>query len=67
MGDKRNYSTDQVKALQGSVKVESTLAKIGAKQLRKLFETEPYVNTFGAYIKSGSLSLCRINSLKAGT
>jgi len=49
MGDKRNYSADQVKALQGSVKVESTLAKIGAKQLRKLFETEPYVNTFGAY------------------
>ena len=49
MGDKRNYSADQVKALQGSVKIESTLAKIGAKQLRKLFETEPYVNTFGAY------------------
>ena len=49
MGNKRNYSTDQVKALQGSVKVESTLAKIGAKQLRKLFETEPYVHTFGAY------------------
>ena len=49
MGDKRNYTTDQVKALQGSVKVESTLAKIGAKQLRKLFETEPYINTFGAY------------------
>ena len=49
MGDKRNYSADQVKALQGSVKVESTLAKIGAKRLRKLFETEPYVKTFGAY------------------
>ena len=49
MGDKRNYSADQVKALQGSVKVESTLAKIGTKQLRKLFETESYVNTFGAY------------------
>ena len=49
MGDKRNYTTDQVKALQGSVKVESTLAKIGAKRLRKLFETEPYVKTFGAY------------------
>jgi len=49
MGDKRNYTTEQVKALQGSVKVESTLAKIGAKQLRKLFETEPYINTFGAY------------------
>ena len=49
MGDKRNYTTEQVKALQGSVKVESTLAKIGAKQLRKLLETEPYVKTFGAY------------------
>ena len=49
MGDKRNYTTKQVKALQGSVKVESTLAKIGAKRLRKLFETEPYVKTFGAY------------------
>ena len=41
MGDKRNYSTDQVKALQGSVKVEHTLAKIGAQQLqerRHIFE-----------------------------
>ena len=49
MGDKRNYTTEQVKALQGSVKVESTLAKIGAKRLRKLLENEPYVKTFGAY------------------
>ena len=49
MGDKRNYSTDQVKALQGSIKIEHTLAKIGAKQLRNLFENEDYVNTFGAY------------------
>lgn len=49
MGDKRNYTTDQVKALQGSVKVESTLAKIGAKQLRRLLESESYVKTFGAY------------------
>jgi isocitrate lyase len=49
MGDKRNYTTEQVKALQGSVKVESTLAKIGAKRLRKLLETESYVKTFGAY------------------
>ena len=49
MGDKRNYSVDQVKALQGSMKIEHTLAKIGAKQLRNLFENEDYVNTFGAY------------------
>ena len=49
MGDKRNYSADQVRALQGSIKIEHTLAKIGAKQLRNLFENEDYVNTFGAY------------------
>ena len=49
MGDKRNYSADQVKALQGSIKIEHTLAKIGSQQLRKLFENEDYVNTFGAY------------------
>ena len=49
MGDKRNYTADQVKALQGSIKIEHTLAKIGAKQLRNLFGNEDYVNTFGAY------------------
>ena len=49
MGDKRNYTDEHVKSLQGSVKIEHTLAKIGAKQLRALFESEPYVNTFGAY------------------
>ena len=49
MGDKRNYTDEHVKSLQGSVKIKHTLAKMGAKQLRALFESEPYVNTFGAY------------------
>ena len=49
MGDKRNYTDEHVKSLQGSVKIEHTLAKRGSKQLRNLFESEPYVNTFGAY------------------
>ena len=49
MGDKRNYTNEHVKSLQGSVKIEHTLAKMGSKQLRNLFESEPYVNTFGAY------------------
>ena len=49
MGDKRNYTDEHVKSLQGSVKIEHTLAKMGSKQLRSLFESEPYVNTFGAY------------------
>jgi isocitrate lyase len=49
MGDKRNYSVEQVRSLQGSLKIEHTLAKNGAKQLRELFESDSYVNTFGAY------------------
>ena len=49
MGDKRNYTDEHVKSLQGSVKIEHTVAKMGSKQLRNLFESEPYVNTFGAY------------------
>lgn len=49
MGDKRNFTDEHVKSLQGSVRIEHTLAKMGAKKLRDLFESEPYVNTFGAY------------------
>ena len=49
MGDKRNYTDEHVKSLKGSVQIEHTLAKMGAKQLRALFESESYVNTFGAY------------------
>lgn len=49
MGTKRSYTPEQVKQLQGSVKIEHTLAKRGAENLRKLLATKPYVNTFGAY------------------
>ena len=46
---KRNYTQETVRKLQGSVQVEHTLAKRGAKKLRDLLATEPYVNTLGAY------------------
>ena len=46
---KRSYSKSDVEKLKGSVNIEHTLAKIGAKNLRNLFATKPYVNTFGAY------------------
>ena len=49
MGHKRNYTSEQVKALQGTVQIEHTLAKQGAKNLRMLLATNPYINTFGAY------------------
>ena len=46
---KRNYTPETVKKLQGSLQIEHTLAKRGAKKLRELLATEPYVNTLGAY------------------
>jgi len=49
MGHKRNYTKEQVRQLQGTVKIEHTLAKAGAKQLRMILASNPYINTFGAY------------------
>lgn len=46
---KRNYTPDTVKKLQGSLKIEYTLAKRGATKLRELLATEPFVPTLGAY------------------
>jgi len=49
MGTKRTYSPQVVNSLRGSVQIEYTLAKMGSKKLRQLFEDNLYINTFGAY------------------
>lgn len=49
MGSKRIYDESVVRTLQGTVQIEHTLAKQGAKRLRQLFEDNLYINTFGAY------------------
>jgi len=46
---KRNYTKEDVKKLQGSLKIEYTLARRGATKLRELLATEPFVPTLGAY------------------
>ena len=46
---KRNYSFDTVRRLQGSIRIDHTLARIGAGKLRTLLENELYINTLGAY------------------
>jgi isocitrate lyase len=46
---KRNYTQDDVRRLQGSLKIEYTLARRGAIKLRELLATEPFVPTLGAY------------------
>lgn len=44
----RPYSAEDVKRLQGSVKVEHTLARMGAEKLWELLKTEDYVPALGA-------------------
>jgi isocitrate lyase len=47
-GIERLYSQEDVERLRGTVRVEHTLARLGAERLRKLLESEPYVPTLGA-------------------
>ncbi len=47
-GIDRRYSGDDVRKIRGSVKIEHTLAKLGAERLWQLMHDEPYVNALGA-------------------
>src|SRR5579862_1775599 len=47
-GIDRRYSDDDVLKIRGSVKIEHTLAKLGAERLWQLMHNEPYVNALGA-------------------
>lgn len=47
-GIKRNYTDADVLRLRGSVKIEYTLANLGAQRLWRLMQERPYVNALGA-------------------
>jgi isocitrate lyase len=47
-GIKRDYTSEDVRKLAGSFRVEHTLARKGAERLWDILQTEPYVNTLGA-------------------
>jgi isocitrate lyase len=47
-GIKRDYTTADVEKLRGSVKIEYTLARMGANRLWKLLHERPFVRTLGA-------------------
>ncbi len=44
----RPYSKADVDSLQGTVRIEHTLAQMGARRLWQLFKERPYVHTLGA-------------------
>src|SRR5512140_2671717 len=47
-GVRRGYTAEDVVRLLGSVKIEHTLAKLGAEKLWKLCNEKPFVNSLGA-------------------
>jgi isocitrate lyase len=55
----RPYSSDDVKRLRGSVKIEYTLATLGAKRLWDLMHTEPYVAALGALTGGQAVQMVR--------
>ncbi|WP_114392356.1 isocitrate lyase [Oleisolibacter albus] len=48
-GIRRDFTAEDVRRLAGSVKIEYTLAEMGAKRLWELLHTRPYVHTLGAF------------------
>ncbi len=47
-GIKRDYSAADVEKLRGSIKIEYTLARLGANRLWQLLHERPFVRTLGA-------------------
>ncbi len=60
----RPYTDADVKKLRGSVRIEHTLADMGARRLWHLLRTEPYINALGAI--SGNQAMQQVRAgLKA--
>jgi len=63
-GITRDYTTEDVERLRGSVRIEHTLAKMGAQKLWKYLNEEPFVNALGAL--TGNMAMQQVRAgLKA--
>jgi isocitrate lyase len=63
-GIRRPYAAADVARLRGSIKIQYTLAELGAKRLWRLLHTEPYVRALGA--QTGSQAVQQVQAgLKA--
>jgi isocitrate lyase len=58
-GIKRPYSKADVEKLRGSIKVEHSLARLGAMRLWELLHTRQYVNTLGAMTGGQAVQMVR--------
>ncbi|MEA1653075.1 isocitrate lyase [Nitrospirillum sp. BR 11164] len=58
-GIKRDYTMDDVKRLSGTVKIEYTLAELGARRLWELLHTRPYVHSLGAFTGNQAVQMAK--------
>ncbi|MDP1822122.1 MAG: isocitrate lyase [Archangium sp.] len=58
-GIKRPYSKADVERLRGSIKIEHSLARMGAMRLWELLHTRQYVNTLGAMTGGQAVQMVR--------
>jgi isocitrate/methylisocitrate lyase len=58
-GVKRRYSADAVLRLRGSIRVEHTLARLGAERLWGLLHSGSFIRTFGALTGAQAVEMVR--------
>ncbi|WP_044561518.1 isocitrate lyase [Azospirillum sp. B4] len=58
-GVKRDYTEEDVKRLSGTVKIEYTLAELGARRLWELLHTRPYVHSLGAFTGNQAVQMAK--------
>jgi isocitrate/methylisocitrate lyase len=58
-GIQRPYDLDDVARLRGTVRVEHTLARLGAERLWELLQSEPFVPTLGALTGGQAVQMVR--------
>src|SRR5881396_960573 len=58
-GVKRQYTADEVVRLRGSVRIEYTLARLGAERLWHLLNSGSFVRTFGAMTGAQAVEMVR--------
>ncbi|HET8947569.1 MAG TPA: isocitrate lyase [Candidatus Polarisedimenticolia bacterium] len=55
----RPYTTQDVERLRGSIRIEHTLARLGAERLWSLLRGEPYVHALGAVTGNQAMQMVR--------
>jgi len=58
-GIKRDYKAADVERLRGSVKIEYTLAELGARRLWELLHTRPFVPALGAFTGNQAMQMVK--------